>query len=282
MSFQERRTVMKVDTTAAKQMDVRAGIYRVIAAAEGLLILAVGFGMLAWPFGWFAVAPEGLDPEPVRWYAGMFAATMSIFLAAPILATLRRPRERAGLVQYAVAGMGVVSVGSLFVYGFDLSSVVMVAVLIAAYPAPGLLLRFTGVGVDRVLMGATLIAVLALVPFVQDTVRMNASDAGSYIQEDGIYWSALWLLCYTVVGGTLASLRVRGWQILLSILGAGFVYLGAASIAVPDHAGSWGYGMGIVAITAGSGAIVYARRAQTSKVTDRAPRYALTNNGVQG
>lgn len=263
-------------------MDVRAGIYRVIAAAEGLIILATGFGMLAWPFGWFAVAPEGLDPEPVRWYAGMFAATMSIFLAAPIMATLRRPLERSGLVQYAVVGMVVVSVGSLFVYGFDLSSVVMVGVLTAAYPAPGLLLRSTGAGVDRALMGVTLIAVLALVPFVQDTVRMNASDSGSYIQEYGIYWSALWLLCYTAVGGTLAGFRVRGWHILLSILGVGFVYLGAASIVVPNHAGSWGYGMGIMAVTAGGGAIVYARKAGTSKVTGRAPRYALTNNGVQG
>lgn len=262
--------------------DVRTGIYRVIATMEGLLIVAIGFGMLAWPFGWFLVAPEGLDPEPVRWYAGMFAATMSIFLAAPILASVRRPRDRAGLVQHGVAAMAVVSVGSLFVYGFDLSSVVMIAVLVAAYPAPRLLLKSTGAGVDRALMGATLISVLALVPFVQDTVRMNASDAGSYIQEDGIYWSALWLLCYTAVGGTLAGLRVRGWQSLLSILGAGFVYLGAASIAVPDHAGSWGYAMGIVAVTAGGGAIVYARKAQPSKVTGPAPRYALTNNGVQG
>lgn len=270
------------DTTVGKKKDVRAGIYRVIAAVEGLLIVAIGFGMLAWPFGWFAVAPEGLDPEPVRWYAGMFAATMSIFLAAPILATLRRPRERAGLVQYAVAGMVVVGVGSLFVYGFDLSSLVMIAVLIAAYPAPRLLLKSTGEGVNRALLGATLIAALALIPFVQDTVRMNTTDAGSYIQEDGIYWSALWMLCYTVVGGTLASLRVRGWQTLLSILGAGFVYLGAASIAVPDHAGSWGYGMGIVAVVAGCGAIVYARRVQASKVTGRVPQYARTNNGVQG
>ncbi|MCJ7779794.1 MAG: hypothetical protein MUQ27_03115 [Acidimicrobiia bacterium] len=77
-------------------------------------------------------------------------------------------------------------------------------------------------------------------------------------------------------------MRVRGWQTLLSILGAGFVYLGAASIAVPDHAGSWGYGMGIVAVAAGCGAVLYAGRVQDSKVTDRVFQYALSNNGVHG
>lgn len=270
------------EATAGKKRDVRVGIYRVIAAVIGLLMMAIGFGMLAWPFGLFVAAPAGLDPEPVRWYAGMFAATYSIFMAVPIFATLRRPRERAGLVQYAVAWMIVVGVASLFVYGFDLGSLVMIAALVAAYPAPRLLVTSTGEGIDRALLGTTLIAALALIPFVQDTVRMNTTDAGSYIQGDGVYWAALWILCCTVVGGVVASLRVRGWRTLLTILGAGFVYLGAASIAVPDHAGSWGYGIGTVAVIGGGGAVLYAWKAQSSKVAGRSPQYALSNNGVQG
>ncbi len=239
--------------------DVRLIVYRVIAGLVALFFLAISATWLLWPFG-IEVLVDVADPEPARWFAGSWGTLMTIMLAAPLIATLRRPRQSVGLVQYVILGYTGITVASIWVFGeFTVDQLLPLVLLVAAYPAPRALLSRPEGGFDRRLMLVAVFGALALVPLVQDSIRMDGANTGTELQEIGVYWHSVWISGLAVLGGLMASMRVAGWRALLTIIGCAFAYLGVASMLVPDHPGSWGYGLGAVAVLAGAALIAYPR-----------------------
>ncbi len=248
--------------TAPAKFDVRAVIYRAVAVLITLFFLFIGLGLLAWPFGWTAEipgsVPEGVVVEGFRWYAGMFGSSFAIFMAIPLAATIRRPRLNSRLLQYFLVASAVVTVATSFVFGeFDLVGPLALVLLAATYPAPRKLLAVGTASLDKPVLGVAALTSIAMVPFVMDTLEMNTIDAGSVVQESGLYWSALWIVIYVLIGGAFASRRGDGSRALAAIIAGGIGYLGLASVAAPDQPGSWGYLLGGVALIGAIAAIAY-------------------------
>lgn len=255
--------------TAPAKIDARSVIYRIVAVVITLFFFFIGLGLLTWPFGWTAEipgsVPDGVDVEGFRWYAGMFGSSFAIFMATPLAATIRRPRLNSRLLQYFLVAMAVVTVASGLAFGeFDLVGPLALVLLAATYPAPRKLISVGTEGLDKPVLGFAALTSIAMVPFVVNTLEMNTIDAGSVMQEAGLYWSALWILISVLIGGAFASRRGDGSRTLAAIIAGGIGYLGLASVVAPDELGSWGYLLGGVALIGAVAAIAYVFKSASS------------------
>ncbi len=242
---------MSAPPTSPTRRDVRVGVYRGVAGLVALFLLAVSSLWLLWPFGIYVIK-DLAEPENARWLGGSWGALGTFMLALPLVATLRRPREAAGILQFHLAGYAVITVGSMFVLAEPLTidQVIPFVLLIASYPAPRALLKVPR-SVDRRLLGVTVVAALAAVPIVTTGSADNAAHLGSEAQAIGAFHHAGWIATLAILALLFAALRVDGAAVPVRLAGIAVAYLGMASMIVPDQAGSWGFYPGLAALVGG-------------------------------
>ncbi|WP_146250221.1 hypothetical protein [Paenibacillus flagellatus] len=226
-----------------------------VFAAGGLVMLqGISEGLEPWVQGVLAASPL---PDELRFHAAVHGALIGLLFSGSLLAMLRKPQDKPLLLRFYVVGhllfLGTMTVTapalaaqSVFVY---LMFGVVLAILYAVYGKRRELFRPSQPAVSsRLLLSLTGIALLALLPYCMHSVVRQLQDP-----ELQFRWGEGAALSATLLyAGYLAATGRTGARTLGILVAATYVFLGAASLAIPNHPGSWGIWGGLAAIGYGA------------------------------
>jgi len=242
-------------TSTVKQWDWRTIIFTVLAGLVAYLFISNIYRLTA---PWASLAwlpkddPRQLNPELHRWHTAMWGAVSGILNGGVLLSLLRRPRQKLLLIQYIAL---VVIVAAPIMLPFEPSLLVvilMVALVVAAYPAPRKLLDFSQAEpLSRPLLVFSLVAAILLVPYMVRLELLQIQGVGGEHATANQWVSDVEHTAFVLIAMFLASTKRPGWQILSILTGIVFIYLGIAALALPNYAGSWGVTGGITALIGG-------------------------------
>lgn len=243
---------------AARLRNFRSIFFRVIALACALLFLASGglTSILA-PWGSAGGAFPGFTPELHRWHSSLLGVTEAILLPGLLLALIKQPRERPLLMQFfALVGVALV-LPHLLTRGSTPISSLFIALPVIAFPALGALTHFShGRQPSKLLLALALLAAALLIPDAWDNLQRQFAGAGGEHARQGHWATAFSLNLVITLAALVASSRLPGSQALGLLVGIALLYLGAAAITLPNHAGSWGATGGGLALLVGAGLVV--------------------------
>jgi hypothetical protein len=244
--------------STAKRRDWRLISWRVVAGLGALLFLIALPGLLALIEPWVLVAPDqpGYTAEIHRFHEAHWGVIHGVLYGGCLVALLRKPREQPLLVQFFVVAVLIEVAGYGLVGSLDPMPLVILAIVVAAYPAPRALVSVSREGAVSIpLLGLSILAATLLLPEVWRLVPMQLAGLGGEHATENHWILTAVLECMLIAGGLLAATRRPGWKALGIIIGLAFVYLGVASISLPYYAGSWNLWGGALA-TVGGGAFI--------------------------
>ena len=262
-----------------KSWDWRRIVFTILAGLVAFFILTNLFRLFA---PWASMTsyphddPRQLDPELHRWHEAMWGAVTSILEGGSLLMLLWRPRENPLLIQFMAL---VVIFAAILVLPFEpllLFVIVMMTLVVAAYPAPRSLLDFSRPGpLSRPLLAFSLIAALPLIPYIVQLMFWQIQGVGGEHATANQWVSDVEHATFLLLALFLASTKRPGWQTLGILTGVVFMYLGVAALTLPNHAGSWGVTGGIAALI--GGLLYIAATIRESRKTAPAPSEASTS-----
>jgi hypothetical protein len=250
----------------AQRHDWRLIIWRVVAGLGALFFLIVMPGLIALLEPWVLLAPDGpgYTAEIHRFHEAHWAVMNAVLFGGCLLALLRRPREQPLLVQFFIVAILIDAIGLALTQPLDPMAFIILAIVLAAYPAPRALLSVSRKGpVSVPLLGLCILAAALLLPEIWRLVPMQLAGLGGEHATEHHWMLTAILEVMLIAGGLLAASRRPGWKALGIIVGLAFVYLGVASISLPYYAGSWNVWGGALATVGGLafiGATVWAIR----------------------
>ena len=238
-----------------KSWDWRRIIFTIIASLVTFFLLTNLFRLLA---PWASMTsyphddPRQLNPELHRWHEVMWGAVTGILEGGSLLMLLWRPRENPLLIQFIAL---VVIFAAILVLPFEpslLFVIVMVTLVVAAYPVPRALLDFSRPGpLSRPLLALSVAAALPLIPYIVRLMFWQIQGFGGEHATANQWVSDVEHATFLLIALFLASTKRPGWQTLGILTGVVFMYLGVAALALPNHPGSWGVTGGIAALIGG-------------------------------
>ena len=238
-----------------KRRNWRAPLFRVVAGLASLLFLVMGglHGLLApWVRSWVASEPGIQHPQLHLWHDAQFGALMVILLVGSMVALLWQPREKPLLIQFLAVGSLIYLLNLAL---FDPASAIFLAIIfglvIAAYPEPRALLRFSNEGpVSKLRLGLSLLTAALLAPDVWRSFRLQLVDVSEHaLANHWITGAALAMLL--VLAAILSAAGRSGRRTLGVLVGLALLHLGAAALTLPDNPGSWGITGGVISILGG-------------------------------
>ncbi len=186
------------------------------------------------------------------WHIAQLVA-LAILLGFVLISLMHRAQEKPLLAQFIVLTAIITTIAMV---PFEIKAaalILVVGLLIAAYPKPRALLGFTiDVPMSIPMLVLTLIAAVFLAPIALREIQWQALGMNVDLHAKFFHWigSAL-LMALLVVAGGLASTKQPGWKQLSVATGVTYIFLGIIAIIVPLYAGSWGYTGGILSIFTG-------------------------------
>jgi hypothetical protein len=270
---------MSLNVTPVKSWDWRRILFTLIAGVVTFFLLTNLFRLAA-PWASMTWYPHDdlrqLNPELHRWHEAMWGAVTGILEGGALLALLWKPRENALLIQFiALAALG----AAITVLPFEpslLFVIVMLALVVLAYPFPRLLLDFSREEpFIRSLLALAVAAALLLVPYIVRLVIWQIQGAGGEHAVANQWISDVEHATFLLLAMFLASTKRPGWQILGTLTGVTLSYLGVAALALPNYAGSWGVMGGIAALIGGLAYLVATLR--EARKTMNNPSKVLTS-----
>lgn len=232
--------------------------FAVIFAIAGLLMLqGLSEGVEPWVSSFLASTPL---PDHLRFHAACHGALIGILFSFSLLAMLKNPLSKPILLQFYFVGH-LIFLGTLLltdptlakqsVFVFGLFAVVL-SILYGVYPRRREIFRPSEPrSMNRPLLILTGMALIGLLPFMVQGIIGQLNDS-----ELQFRWGEGTALGLTLLyAGYLTATSRTGVRALGLIQSIAYVYLGAASVTLPDHPGSWGTFGGVAAILYG---IVYA------------------------
>jgi hypothetical protein len=257
-------TTVTVSTT--KRRDWRLIGWRVVAALGAVFFLVLMPGLLALLEPWVLIAPDGpgYTAEIHRFHEAHWAVIHALLFGGCLLASLWKPRAQPLLVQFFVVAVLIDVVGFALTQPLDPLSLIILAIVLAAYPAPRALLSVSRDGpISLPLLALSILATVLLWPELAQLVHLELTGLGGEHATQHHWILTAVMECLLIAGGLLAATRRPGWQALGILVGLAFVYLGVASISLPFYAGSWNLWGGALATIGGwafIGATVWASR----------------------
>ena len=245
-----------VSTT--KRRDWRLIIWRSVAALGALLFLIALPGLLALIEPWLLITTDhpGYTAEGHRFHEAHWGVIHGLLYAGCLIALLRKPREQPLLVQFFGVAVLIETIGYALVSSPDPMMLAILAIVIAAYPAPRALVSVSRAGpVSIPLLGLSVLLAALLLPDVGRLAHLQLAGLGGEHATENHWILTANLEMMLIVGGLLAATRRPGWQALGVIVGLALVYLGVASISLPYYAGSWNLWGGALATVGGWGFI---------------------------
>lgn len=243
----------------------RTILFRVVAAFATLVVFFLfgGATTLLEPWG-VSLFPEQADYawREHLWHQAGWAAQMGILFGGSLIALLGRDRRVPAVLQFFVLGMtGFVL--SLLPFLYSVPSPVMLAIplvlmgiVVAAYPGARSLFEFAPVR-SRSLLAIAAVTAVVLAPSIVSDIGLQI--AGGPTDEHAIHhhWlSSAYAVVLIVAAGILASTMRPGWRVLGTLAGAALVYLGVAAVSLPTNPGSIGTLNGIVVIVLGAAFLI--------------------------
>ncbi len=246
---------MSSNVTPVKNWDWRRIVFTLIAGVVTFFLLTNLFRLAApWAsMTWYPHDdPRQLNPGLHRWHEAMWGAVTGILEVGALLALIWRPRENPLLIQFiALAALG----AALTVLPFEpslLFVIVMLALVVLAYPFPRALLNFSRQEpLIRSLLALCVAAALLLVPYIVRLVVWQIQGVGGEHAVANQWISDVEHSTFLLLAMFLASTKQPGWQILGTLTGVTLSYLGIAALTLPNYAGSWGTMGGIAAVIGG-------------------------------
>jgi len=195
-----------------------------------------------------------------RWHEAQSGAFMTILLGGSLLALLWKPQTKLLLMQYLVLSIGIVSLSFATATGAGftpialVAGVVLIGILVAAYPRPRDLLNIRReASLSYPLLAITVVAAIVLAPIIAR--ELNYQILGMTQQDVhalNYHWlTSVVLALLLILGGSLAATRRPGWRALAFIVGIAYLYLGSMALLLPDYAGSWGTIGGVLGLLGG-------------------------------
>jgi hypothetical protein len=232
----------------------RLTVFRVLAVLAGLLFLLANIPVAISPWGPVTLqgGNEGVrDLNLHRWSAGL-AGGPDIGAAAVLFYVAWRPLGSQLILQFIALAMIVFFATQVPFIG---PLVILIALpfllVLAAYPQPSKLLEAPwrdGVSPPRLAL-AVLISVF-LLPDAAAALLAQVRGADELAARYNWASNGEHLINLSLAA-LLASMRQPGAVALALMVGGVLTYLGAAAIAVPTNAGSWGMIGGMAAIVVG-------------------------------
>jgi len=248
-------------------LDVIFRVFAVIFAASGLLILqGLSEGLEPWVQGVMASSPL---PDELRFHAAVHGALIGLLFSGSLIALLWKPQRKPLLLQFYFVGH-LMFLATLLASDFQLALqsffvfimfTVVLLILFAAYSKRKEIFRPTEPFVkNRTMLIMAGVALLGLLPFLINGVIGQLQDP-----EQQFRWGEGTALSIVMVyGGYLAATGRKGSRTLAVILSITYIFLGAASITIPNHPGSWGLWGGTASILYGLIYIGLVLRSKTS------------------
>ena len=247
--------MFKNATRTFKSWDWRRILFTLLAGVVTFFLLTNLFRLAA---PWASMAwyphddPRQLNPELRRWHEAMWVAVTGILNGGVLLSLLWRPRQNPLLIQF----MAFVIIGAaLTVLPFEpslLFVIVMLTLVVVAYPNPRPLLDFSREGpISRPLLTLSVAAVLLLVPYIVRLTLGQLQGFGGEHATANQWISDVEHAVFLVLATILVNTKRPGWRTLGTLTGLVFLYFGVAALALPGYAGSWGITGGILSLVGG-------------------------------
>lgn len=229
--------------------------FPLISGALGLLLLLTTGTYLVVPWQHHADIHDPTVAVPLMhlWHYAQAGMHSTLLMAAPVLLSAWRPRQRVLLMQFVVVAVGVLAVMLLPWRPKDaLTVTIMFGVLTALYPdLRSLVSRPRFHGASRPLLGLTLLCSPFLVYESVWLVRLQVLGHGGDHATAGHWIAAASIPLTIIVAGLFAASKRPSWRSLGSIAGVSLLYLGAAAFGLRGFDGSWGPTGGGAALVAG-------------------------------
>lgn len=244
-------------TIPAKRGRLALFLFRFFATLFGVggLIMLEGLteGLEPWFRSALAFDPH---PEELRFHGAVHGALVGLLFSGSLFLLLWRPLRNPLLLHFYFVGHFIflgtlVATGPLFALSrfsvFIMFGLTM-GILFASYAGRRDIFRPSEPSVlNRPLLVMTGIALLGLLPFIVTGAIEQFKET-----EEQYRWGEGTALALTMLyGGWLTATARRGARPLGILIGLAYVYMGAASLALPEHEASWGIPGGIAAIAYG-------------------------------
>jgi hypothetical protein len=251
-----------MSTSTKSQGDVKRWHVILFVTIAGLLTLLMLFASAR---DLLLLPGQGGFPSVIhRWHEAQSGAFMTILLGGSLLVLLWKPQNKPLLMQYILLSIGIVclffatATGAGFMPIVLVIGVVLIGILVAAYPRPRDLLNLrSGASLSYPLLAITVVAAILLAPIIAR--ELNYQILGMTQQDVhalNYHWlTSVVLALLLILGGSLAAIRRPGWQALAFIVGITYLYLGSMALLLPDYAGSWGTIGGVLGLLGGLGYI---------------------------
>lgn len=240
-------------------------VFAVIFTLSGLFMLqGLSEGLEPWVQGFMA---SSTLPDELRFHAAVHGALIGILFSGSLVTMLWNPLGKPLLLQFYVVGhlaflatllLTDVKLALQSFFVFILFAVVLL-VLFATYGNRKEILRPAEPSArNRTMLIMAGVALLGLLPVILNGVIGQVQDPEQQFRSGESAALGIVLL----YGGYLAATGRSGSRTLAVILAVAYIFLGAASITIPGHPGSWGLLGGIASIIYG---LVYSGLALRSK-----------------
>ena len=240
------------------QTQVKKWHILVFATVAGLLALLLFYGGI----GDLLLLPgqSGFPSIIHRWHEAQSGVLLVILLGGCFLALLWQPQRRPLLAQFILLSIAIAILAFSTVSGAGFNPIILgigaliIAILVAAYPAPRTLLYIRhSSSLSYPLLAITLIAAVVLAPNVARELNyqilgMTAHD----VHAMNYHWlTSVILTLLLILAGSLSATKSPGWKVLAFVTAIAFLYLGAMGILLPGYAGSWSMLGGILGLACG-------------------------------
>ena len=243
----------------------RTILFRVVAGFATLVVFVLfgGATTLLEPWG-VRLFPDqdGYAWQEHLWHQAGWAAQMGILFGGSLIAMLVRDRRVPTALQFFAFGMTGFVLG-LLPFPYSVPSpvllaipLVLVAIVLAAYPGPRSLFEFAPVR-SRSLLAIAAVTALAFAPSIISDIGLQIAGGPTEEHAAHHHWlSSAYAVVLIVAAGILASTKRPGWRVLGALAGTALVYLGVAAVSLPTNPGSIGTLGGIVAIVLGAAFVI--------------------------
>lgn len=242
-------------------------VFAVVFTASGLLMLqGLSEGLEPWVQGVMASSPL---PDELRFHAAVHGALIGILFSGSLVAMLWDPLRKPLLLQFYFVGH-LMFLATLLATDFQVAKqsffvfilfAIVLLILFAVYGKRKEIFRPAEPSAkSRTLLIMAGVALLGLLPFFINGVTGQFQDP-----EQQFRWGEGAALSIVMVyGGYLAATGRNGSRTLAVLLSLAYIFLGAASITIPNHPGSWGLWGGAASIVYGLIYMGLALRSHTS------------------
>ncbi len=227
---------------------LRRVVFSVVGGVVSLAFLASTPNLLA---PWRVVNIENLaDPAHVRWSLALEGVVDLVGIAC-VIGALARPARSALLVQYVLcAAILALAVIMPFNPMFVVTGLVLLLVP-ATYPYQGQLFSLASHrGPSRALLAVSVAAAAALLPIAVHALTVQIALPRGTGSDFNVLATNAEHLVLLALGGLLAATRRPGWKVLALCVTGAYVYLGLASMLLPDQPNSWGVAGGAMSLLA--------------------------------